>query len=400
MVDIKRVLYVLEAFPKLSETFILNEVVELVNRGVDVNILASKNPMEKKINEEVSNYGLLEKTRYLNTLSSISLKCCLSTSFFKNVLGMIKGNHAGMRLRERMGQSYYAALYKNVDIIHAHFAYNAAVGAMLLSRTIGKPFTFTAHAFEIFRHPFYSRERLKMLVDNAAAVITPSEYNKRHIVMETGCNEDKVKIVRATINPERFKKDPADREEKGIKILAAGRLVEKKGFEYLIKAMGIVVRKDPSVSLNIIGGGELEKDLVGLAETLGLTGNVNFLGEQPNERCIDELSSSALAVLPCIIARNGDVDVCPLTLQEAMAMEVPVISTTAGSVPELVDDGINGLLVQKKDEAALADAIIRLAEDPALRREMGRKGREKILREFNIGTQVNRLLKVWGELGG
>ncbi len=392
------ILYVVDLFPKLSETFILNEVVELTNRGHSVQILALRNPQEKLTNEDVLKNNLLNKTSYLELPNSLKLKLTYAFSkvFYNNILNSIRNNKGKTTYKDLIKLSYFSTRYSNVDIVHAHFAAQAAITGMQIAKIINKPFTFTAHAYEIFKEKNYSRNRLIMLVENASKVITPSKFNKDYIVRETNCSEDKIEIVRATICPEKFKiKEPITSEEDKIKIIAIGRLVEKKGFEYLIKAMKLIVQRNPNAFLNIIGEGELENDLRKQSYNLGLAKSVNFLGALSNEKCIDELSSSDIAVLPCVKARDGDLDVCPLTLQEAMAMEIPVISTTVGSVPELIEDGIEGILVPERDENALADAIIKLIDNPTLRRKLGQNGRMKIIKEFNIKTQVNRLVEIW-----
>src|SRR3990167_1628478 len=393
-----KVLYVLDSFPKLSETFILNEIVELIKKGVDVEILALRNPFETTINEDVLNYKLLDRTEYFQLPAPLKLRFeyGLSPHFYNCIFKSIKYYHAVSTLKHIVRLSYYARNYGNIDIIHVHFAYEAAVTGMQISKVLGKPFTFTAHAYEIFSQPSYSKERLKMLVENAEKIITPSVFNKNYIMKETDCAEDKIEIVRATICPEKFTNNKHfNTSEDKIKIIAIGRLVEKKGFEYLIKAMKTVVNKNSSIFLTIIGDGKLRKELMGLSDNLGLSDKINFLGARSNEECIEELSDSDISILPCVRAKDGDLDVCPLTLQEAMAMEIPVRSTVVGSMPELIEDGKEGLLVPERNEAALADAIMKLIDKPSLREEMGKRGREKIMREFNINYQVNKLLNIW-----
>jgi glycosyltransferase involved in cell wall biosynthesis len=395
------VLYVLDFFPKLSETFILNEIVELIRRGVEVQILALRNPLENLINEDVINYNLFDKTKYfcLPPPSELKFGYGFSPVFYNYMLKTLKNYHGKTTLKHMARLSYYLPFYRNIDLVHSHFAYEAAVTGMQISKILDKPFTFTAHAVEIFSQQFYSKERLKMLADCAEKIITPSVFNKNHIIRETNCAKEKIEIVRATIFPEKFnKKEPLNTTQGKIKIIAVGRLVEKKGFEYLIKAMKTVVKRNSSVFLNIIGEGELKKELIELSCNLGLADRINFLGARSNEECMDELATSTIAVLPCVVAENGDMDVCPLTLQEAIAMEIPVVSTTVGSISELIEDGKVGLLVPERNESALAQAITKLIDNPSLRQEMGKKGREKVLREFNIKTQVDKLLEIWGDV--
>lgn len=393
-----KVLYVLDSFPKLSETFILNEIVELIRNGIDVKVLAMRNPLENIINEDFSSNKLFERTRYFCLPAPLKLEFRrgISPSFYYHMLKAFKKYHTVTNFKQMVRLSYYLPYYRDTDLVHAHFAYKAAVTGMQIANLLGKPFTFTAHAYEIFSRPDYSKGRLKTLTDNAERIITPSVFNKNYIIKETGCAEEKIEIVRATIRAEKFSnKSPGNGARGEIKIIAIGRLVEKKGFEYLIRAMRSVVKENSSVFLNIIGDGNQKKELMELSENMNLSRCVNFLGSRSNEECVQELSSSDIAVLPCVVAKNGDLDVCPLTLQEAMAMGIPVVSTTVGSIPELITDGEEGLLVPERDESALAKAITKLIDNPILGQEMGKKGREKILREFNITTQAEKLLRTW-----
>lgn len=396
-----KVLYVVDNFPKLSETFILNEIVELIRKGVDVEILALRNPLESTVNEDVLSNNLFDKTRYFRLPVPLKLRFgyFVSPLFYHYMLKAFNSYHAQITFKQFVRLSYYTPHYRDIDLVHAHFASEAAIIGMQIAKVLGKPFTFTAHAYEIFSRPAYSKDRLKMLTDNAEKIITPSLFNKHHIIKETDCADDKIEIVRATICHEKFNnKRPQNPAENKAKIIAIGRLVEKKGFEYLIRAMKVVVKEYPSVFLNIIGEGNLKKELMELSKDLGLVGNINFLGARSNEECVQELSTSSIAVLPCIVARNGDLDVCPLTLQEAMSMEIPVVSTTIGGISELIKDGKEGLLVPEKNESALARVIIRLIDDSSLRQEMGKNGKEKILKEFNIKTQVDKLLEIWAKI--
>lgn len=394
----KRILYVLDNFPKISETFVLNEITELIHRGYNVEILALRDPRDNIINEDVIKYELRRNTRYFCLPPPLKLKYGYSFSpvFYNSVVNTFKQNYGKSTLTDLVRLSYYAPYYKHIDLIHSHFGFRAAVTGLQISQILDKPFTFTAHAFEIFREPYCSDKRLKMLTDGASKVITPSIFNKNYIIQKTECFEDKIEIIRATINPLKFiNQNRLNHDKTKIKIVAIGRLTEKKGFEYLIKSMAEITESHPETFLNIIGTGEIESDLIKLADELNLSKSINFLGAQTNEKCMHEILSSDISVLPCVKAIDGDVDVCPLSLQEAMAMEVPVISTTVGSVPELIENGIEGILVPERDESALTQAIEKLIASPELREKMGKKGRDKILKEFNIEKQVSLLIKHW-----
>ncbi len=396
-----KVLYVLDSFPKLSETFILNEITDLLSRDVEIEILALNNPDETVVNEDVFNFNLPGLTRYfqLPPTSKLNFAGCLTPGFYAMLWRSYNSYRSSFDFKHLIRLCYYSHYYRNVDIVHAHFAYRAAVVGMQIGGLLHKPFTFTAHAYEIFNKNHYSKARLTALSNAANKIFTPSAFNKNYIIRETGVSEEKIEIIRATIPLEKFENvKSSSLALDTIKIISAGRLIEKKGFEYLIKAIKIVAEKHEAVELSIIGEGELHDKLHNLTSRLGLDDKVKFIGARSNEDCIEELGKSDIAVLPCVIAENGDMDVCPLTLQEAMAMGIPVVSTEIGSIKELVENGSEGILVRERDEATLAEAILELIRDPELRKYMGSKGMEKIIKEFNINTQMNKQTEIWQKM--
>ena len=367
--EIKKVLYVLDVFPKLSETFVLNEIIELMERGIQVRIVALRNPFEATINQKIFTHGLLGNTKWVGAGSS-----------------KIFLNPTAIRVN-----------YGDVDIIHSHFAAKAAEVGARIARILDLPVTIVAHAHELFQSP--KIHKVRRLMSKVAAIITPSEYNRSYIYHTIGHQEANVHVIHATINAEEFV--AANNHEGGRvgkRIISIGRLVEKKGFEYLIAAMPKILAKHPDTLLHLVGSGLLKDALTRQAKELGIFANVCFEGDRPNEDCAFLLSQSDVAVLPCIIADDGDRDVCPLTLQESMAMGLPVVSTSVASIPELVDDQVSGILVPGRDAESLAVAIIKLIDNRELARQMGLKGREKIEKEFNIKTQVDCLLGVWNSL--
>lgn len=366
----RKVLYLLNAFPKLSETFVLNEIVELLSRGVDVQIIAMTNPCEAAINRKVLSYNLMQRTRWIGE------------------------GHRKLHLNP----SELRKLYGDVDLVHAHFASDAAILGAKIAKILGLPFTVTAHAYELFLRPNFNK--LRHLFESASAVITPSAYNRRYISEKVGVDPEKVHIIRATIDSSEFssKAKRKIRADTHPRLICIGRLVEKKGLTYLFKAMVRVLAKHPETTLHVIGGGPLAPRCQEEAEQLGIASNVYLLGDKSNEACLELISQSDVAVLPCIVAASGDRDVCPLTLQEAMAMELPVVSTTVASIPELVDHRVSGILVPERDSDALAKALIELIENGELARKMGAKGRVKIESEFNIKSQADLLLKMWKTL--
>ena len=386
-----KIAYVINVFPKLSESFILNEIVELLKNGHDIQIYSLIKPTEDVKHEEVEKYHILEKTYYF------SFKHLLKTNFIKLLKYFLYGviqdlsESSKYNLKRNLKMAYFATVMKEngVEFIHTHFASMGNI-ARRLGKMLGLQYTFTAHAFEIFINP--NIKMLKQNIDDAAIVFTPSKYNKQYLIDLTNCEEKKIEIIHATIDPAKFSRTKKSDKKQ---IIMAARLVEKKGMEYMIKAMKDITRRYPDAILKIIGDGPLLNELIQLVRINNLENNVKFLGSISDEEYFNELESSIIAALPCIISENGDRDVCPLTLQEAMSMEVPVISTNVHSIPELIDDGITGKLVPPKNEKALADAVIELIGDAGLRYRMGENGRKKIMEEFNVDVQMKKQVMLW-----
>lgn len=380
--------YILGEFPKLSETFVLNEIIELVRRGHEVHIFSIFHPKESIVQPEVKEYELLKRTYY-------------ASSYFKLGLELLKPDSLLFYRNKRLLNKFYciaAAKYfskimgkLDLDILHAHFADESAYTAMLISKLTGIPFTFTGHAFDIFINPDVKALRERM--ENASAVITPSYYNKNYLHDLTGIEKDKIHVVRACPNIERFK--GVKREEDAFTILTVGRLVEKKGIKYGILAIKELVNEFPEIQYRIVGSGPLEGELKELVKSLNLEAHVKLLGDLNGESLMDELGKATIVILPCVQAGDGDLDVCPLTLQEAMVAQVPVVATTLASIPELIEQGMEGYLVEPKNVEQLADVIKTLLKDRDVRNKMGELGRKKIEKEFNIHEELEKLLKVW-----
>ena len=386
-----KIAYVINVFPKLSESFILNEIVELLKNGHDVQIYSLIKPMEEVAHEEVEKYQIIEKTSYFSFKHLLKTNYINLSKYF--LYGVIQDLNelSKYNLKRNLKLAYFATVMEEngVEFIHTHFASMGNI-ARRLGKMLRLQYTFTAHAFEIFINP--NIKMLKQNIDGAAYVFTPSKYNKQYLIDLTDCDENKIEIIHATIDPAKFSRtEKSDKKQ----IIMAARLVEKKGMKYMIKAMKDITRRYPDAILKIIGDGPLLNELIQLVMINNLENNVKFLGSISDEEYFNELESSMIAALPCIISENGDRDVCPLTLQEAMSMEVPVISTNVHSVPELIDDGITGILVPPKNEKALADAVIELLGDAGLRHRMGENGRKKIMEEFNVEIQMKKQVMLW-----
>lgn len=400
-----KVAYLLDIFPALSETFIINEVIELKRQGLDVATFSLSKPNKGVIHEEAKE--MAKKTYYFEGFGNLSnfKKACIYlyvhfyfiiTNPFKYLRSLgfayTTGKYKYIFSRFRSA-AYIAFILKNSKAkhIHAHFADNASEIAMLASMLSGIPYSFTIHAHDIFLKFRLIREK----IESAKFVVAISLYNKKFI--KERCltiDERKIHLIHCGIdfkNLALFKSNGNCRKRPFV-ILSVGRLVETKGFRYLLEACGLLSKKGISDFIcKIVGHGPLRRELEDLALSLGLTGMVQFLGPLPSDKVFSLLRETDLSVLSCKADKDGDMDGIPVFLMEAMALAKPVISTYISGIPELVKDGA-GILVPPEDSKALAEAIEEIYfMDLEGREKMGWKGSEIVQTEFNIEKEVKKI---------
>ncbi len=401
-----KVVYFLDLFPALSETFILNEIIELTKQGVDVSVFALSKPTEEIVHLEVKE--LTNNTYYLDGLKKLSRfsKGCfflyvhiyfivasplkyLKACSFAYSIGSFK------YLLTRFNKSvYYAYRLRNskASHIHAHFASTASEYAMLVSILSGIPYSFTVHAYDIFQRFSLIGEKIKI----AKFVVAVSLYNKNYIKNRCpGIDENKIHIIHCGVDLEKLNEQRtlySSGVDRPFTILSVGRLIEKKGHRHLLDACWeIYSRGITDFVCEIIGDGPLEKELEEQILKLGLSDKVCLTGSLPSDGVLQAVKEADLFILPCVVAKDGDMDGIPVSLMEAMALGKPVISTHISGIPELVRDGC-GILIPAGDYSALADAIEEVYRmDRQKRNELGEKGREIIESEFNIKKEVEKL---------
>jgi glycosyltransferase involved in cell wall biosynthesis len=274
-----------------------------------------------------------------------------------------------------------------VGHLHAHFASQAAELAMLAGRLTGIPFSFTAHAKDIYDHSVDSA-LLRQKIQEAKFVVTVSEYNRRHLAGLAGEVAGR-KILRLYngIDLQRFQPGPASLRDPEL-LLAIGRLEEKKGFHHLIAACALLRKSGHRFRCLVVGQGREQDALAETIERLDLQAEVALVGAQPQELLIETLKRAAILVLPCVISSTGDRDGLPTVLLEAMAMGLPVISTQLVGIPEIVQHGKTGFLVPPGEPAQLAQTIGELLDHPALQESLGRAGRARAEALFDLRKNV------------
>ena len=398
-----KVAYLLDIFPALSETFVINELIELKRQGLDVAIFSLGKPKEDIIHKEAKE--LAKETCYFQGLINPNKFRKAYTYLYSHLYFLLSSPLMYIKalwfayingVRVFKSAAYYALVFRKFEIghIHAHFAAAASEYAMMISRISGIPYSFTPHAYDIFIKPKFVKEKVIF----ADFVVSKTEYNRRFLEENyPGINGDKIHVIHYGIDLERF--TPAEYDVSRnlpFTILSVARLVEKKGHKYLLEACNILTKKGISNFVcKIIGDGPLKGDLEELALSFGLSENVQFIGALPSDKVLLVLKESDLFVLPCIIAKDGDMDGMPNALIEAMALGKPVISTYISGIPELIKDGA-GILVPPEDPEALAKALEEIyLMVPETRMAMGQKGREIVEREFNIAKESEKIRDIF-----
>ncbi len=408
------VVYIMSRFPKLTETFILREILEMERQGQPVFILPLLSVQQPVRHPEAE--ALKRRAVYTPFVSREILAANLHylrrspRAYFGTLWSALSGNVGSLNLFVgAVGifpkSVYYARLVEGRGLrhVHAHFATHPALAALVVSRLTGVGFSFTVHGHDLFLYTAMLCEKMR----RARFVVTVSEYNKRHMLGL--CPEvpaEKIKVVRCGIEPERYERPPGtapqvartdeheSARDRPFVILCVASLETHKGIEYLVKACALLKQRLGDFKCLVAGeGGERER-LEKLINEVGLEGTFQLLGAQPQGKVAELLGQADLFVLPSIR------DSLPVVLMEAMASRLPVVASNLCGIPELVQDGETGLLVPAGDERALAQAVARLYEDEGLRREMGRRGAEKVNAEFELSGNVTKLRSFFADALG
>lgn len=393
---LQRVVYIVSLFPSWSETFIVREVATLVENGVDVRIISLKRPSQDLVQSDAA--ALLGRVRHPGTLlqtlagtlaafarnprSVAGSFATVVAGLWRQPVALLKSLFALMRGLEQ------AAWLRGFDpqVIHSHWATYPSTAAWALGRALGKPFSFTCHAHDIFvEHQLLARK-----IEDASLAVTISRYNVGWLHMHaTPQAEHKLKVIHCGVDMDKTPWQRADREP-GM-LLAVGRLDPVKGFATLVEALALLDKRGVAFTCRIAGSGPLEADLRQLALDRGVSARIEFAGAQPQHVVRAWMDSATLFVLPSEVAEDGNRDGIPVALMEAMASGCPVLSTRVSGIPELIGDGVQGLLVNEREPAALADAIQRLLEDDNLRERLAIAARLHVEREFDARIEAGRL---------
>jgi colanic acid/amylovoran biosynthesis glycosyltransferase len=400
MTELPPIAYLAAKFPYPSETFVYREVRELRRRGWKITTVSLNDPPPPRTGYE----DLYESTIVLygpglgSTLSNAAAETLLHPLHsLKTLLMSIcdaisPGEPAGFTTRIKFPIQAIAALglarrlrKSGVKWIHCHFAHAPATVGMYAARQLAIPFSFTGHANDLFQR----RAILLRKLQRCAFVSCISRWHEELYKSIDPAVAPKCELVRCGVETGDWKPRENSTQAEQLRIVTVCRLIEKKGIDTLIKAFGELNHRKVPATLKIAGTGEYEARLRSMAAVTSEP--VQWLGEVDNTKIPAVLAESDVLALPCRTDAKGDRDGIPVVLIEAMACGIPVVSGDLPAIRELIDDGTTGLLVPGDDVPALADALARLAGDAPLRRALARAGREKIVTEFSLAANVDRL---------
>ena len=398
-----KIAYLVKTYPRLSETFILNEILGLERLGLDLHIFSLRRPGAEAVHPKVAQ--VKAPVTYVPGLGLRSHPGdALRVMWHHTRFGIAKPRHYRGTVRFARSQGsqhpvkdflqagYLAGVLQTQGFshLHAHFANLPTSVAEIASRLSGIPYSFTAHAKDIYLSPAAD---LRRKMAGARFVLTCTGYNARHLrELDPGAP---VTVAYHGIDVGLFGAAPLAKPPARPQILSVGRFCEKKGFPDLIDACKILRERGREFECRIIGFGPLEAELRKRIESLGLSSTVRIEGQMTQSELAHQYQSARMFVLPCRITEGGDRDGIPNVLLEAMASQVPVVSTPVSGITELIHPGHNGILAPERDVAALAEAMDLLLEDEVLAARLGAQGRETVLSQFEMHSSSRRIFDIF-----
>lgn len=398
-----KVAYIMSRFPKLTETFILYEMLAMSQQGIEVEVYPLLREDEGIMHPEArqfvdiahfqpfislpmlrSNLHFFWKKpfAYLKTLWDVLRANWGSFNFFTGVIGIFP----------KSVLFAYQMRADNVQHVHAHFASHPAAAGFIIHRLVGIPYSFTAHGSDLHR----DRHMLREKVAEADFVAAISEYNKELIVSEcNGLYREKVNVVHCGVDIEVFQdRSHPTSYEKGrnpFKILCVGTLHEVKGQAYLIEACRLLQEKGINFECHFVGDGPDKESLGELVKQAKLTDKVYFHGSLTRGEITSLLLDADVLTAPSVPTSDGRREGIPVVLMEAMGSGVPVIASNLSGIPELVNEQLTGLLVPPRDAVSLANALECYFKNSDLRHRLGHAGREKVVKEFDLNKNAMKL---------
>ena len=402
-----RIGFYLASFPVVTETFILNQITGLIDRGHEVFIYAMVTKLPEKVHKDIIEYDLMAKTRQLMNVPESYLRRLFKAIWLLlknynsikyqaviNSLNFFKYGRKALSLR--LLYATICFLREKPDLMHCQFG-NYGVHALLYKDIGALPDKLVVS--------FRGHDATKYLNNNPGVykdlftkgnLFLPVSKEIKKILINEGCSEKKIVIHRSGINLKKIKYSGTQiPKENDIKIITIARLVEMKGVEYSIRAVQKAIKRNRKIKYIIIGDGVLRAHLESLIKDLGIASCVQIIGWKNHDEVIEMIKKSNILVAPSVTASDGDKEGIPNVIKEAMAIGIPVISTYHSGIPELVKDSVTGFLVPERDVDAMAEKLEYLIDHPEIWKEFGKQGRKQVEDLFDMDKLNDDLVEIY-----
>jgi glycosyltransferase involved in cell wall biosynthesis len=396
--------YLMKTYPKLSETFILNEILELERQGVRLHLFSLRRSPDNKIHPDVAKVkaqvtyipSLLPGFNFHDAFMLLKAHVQLVRQNPHTYLKAWKFHRQrpeSKRLHEFLQGGYLALALQRLGIQHlqAHFANVPTATTEIAQQFSNVSYNIFAHAKDIY---LTKPEVLDRRIASARFALTCTAFNQRYL-STLSTSSTPIHLSYHGINLDRFTPPIAKSVSDRPLILSVGRLCEKKGFPHLIQACQYLKQQGHVFQCEIVGYGELQQQLQQMIIDLDVADVVSLAGKMDQDELVQVYRRTNIFVLPCQVMENGDRDGIPNVLLEAMAMEIPVVSTDISGISELVETGTNGMLVPEKSSWAIAHALGTMLKNPEEAQKWGKNGRDRVLRQFSLEhnvAEIRRLL--------
>lgn len=403
-----KIAFVVGAFPTLSETFVLNQITGLIDRGHEVDVFANTSGESGKEHACVDQYRLLDRTFYRPSMPTgvpgrlLVGAWLILRHVFRHPIAVLRALNVLRYGRRALTLELLFGVIpwfrsKRYDIVHCHFGPNGTRSAIFREIGVlhGKLIT-VLHGFDVSKyvqaHGPHVYERLFRQGD----LFLPISDRWRRRLIELGCDEQKICVHRMGVNcrdvtfTQRLPKSAGT-----IRLVSVARLVEKKGIEYAIRAVMLLGRSSQGIQYDIVGDGPLRSSLEQLVRSEETNATIRFHGWKNQEEVAVFLDEADVLLAPSVTSGDGDQEGIPVVMMEAMALGLPIVSTIHSGIPELVEDGASGFLVPERDVDALADKLTYLLEHPEVWPKMGRAGREFVEQHYDIEKLNDRLVELY-----
>jgi colanic acid/amylovoran biosynthesis glycosyltransferase len=394
-----RIAYVLKVYPRTSQTFVLTEILAHERAGLEMDIFSLRRTDDTRFHAALAKVQspVFQIARAGSKATLVLNELREHAEHLPQLWQVVQESSANAEDLLQAARLSRAIVERGIVHMHAHFGTVATVVARLAAKITGVGYSFTAHAKDIFHEIVEEEVLLKKLAD-AVGVITVSQFNVNYLRDKYADAAAGVRLIYNGLDLDEFTFEPED--NRPPLILAVGRLVEKKGFSYLLEACALLRARGVSFRCEIVGGGELESALQLQFQELELEDCVKLCGPMSQSDVKRKIRQARLLAAPCVHAANDDRDGLPTILLEAMALGTACISTPVTGIPEVLRHVETGLMVAERDEVALSDACERLLFDQDLREGLVRNGRKLVEEYFDIDKNTAKIRSFFSEMTG